>query len=87
MESTGEKNRIQVSQATADLLVASGKGQWIEPREGLVSAKGKGSMQTYWVKFSSGSTSVSDQNVEMAKPVEMSGTESRSDREEAPQSN
>lgn len=50
MESTGEKNMIQVSQDTADLLNASGKGHWLKPREGPVSAKGKGAIRTYWLQ-------------------------------------
>jgi len=49
MESTGVRNRIQVSQATADLLILNGKQHWIQPREGLVAAKGKGEVQTYWI--------------------------------------
>jgi Adenylate and Guanylate cyclase catalytic domain len=49
MESTGEKDRIQLSKATADLLVAAGKSSWIKPREDLVHAKGKGFVQTYWL--------------------------------------
>jgi class 3 adenylate cyclase len=50
MESTGEGGKIQVSQATADLLLADGKGKWLEKRKDLVAAKGKGEMQTYWVE-------------------------------------
>jgi len=50
MESNGEKNRIHVSAATADLLVAAGKGLWVKKRTDLVEAKGKGKMQTYWVE-------------------------------------
>ena len=50
MESTGEVNRIQVTQATADLLVKAGKQHWVTPREDLVTPKGKGSMQTYWAE-------------------------------------
>lgn len=49
MESTGKKNFIQVSQSTADQLIEAGKESWITPREDLVSAKGKGQIQTYWV--------------------------------------
>lgn len=49
MESTGQRGKIQVSQETADLLVAAGKMSWITPREDRVIAKGKGEMQTYWV--------------------------------------
>jgi class 3 adenylate cyclase len=49
MEATGKKNFIQVSQSTADQLIQAGKESWITPREELVSAKGKGQIQTYWV--------------------------------------
>lgn len=49
MESTGLSNRIQVSQKTADLLVAAGKERYLMPRSDTVLAKGKGAMQTYWI--------------------------------------
>jgi hypothetical protein len=42
MESTGLPNRIQISQATANLLIDASKGHWVKPREELVIAKGKG---------------------------------------------
>jgi hypothetical protein len=50
MESTGIKSRIQASQATATLLIDGGMGHWVEPRDELVMAKGKGTMQTYWIE-------------------------------------
>eukprot|EP00934_Nitzschia_sp_Nitz4_P009170 Nitzschia sp. Nitz4//scaffold37_size175936//139425//149009//NITZ4_002062-RA/size175936-snap-gene-0.260-mRNA-1//-1//CDS//3329549836//9160//frame0 len=49
MESTGNRNRIQASQSTADLLVVAGKQAWIRAREELIDVKGKGRVQTYWV--------------------------------------
>lgn len=49
MESTGKPKRIQVSRATAELLMDAGKDNWVQPREDLVNAKGKGMVQTYWV--------------------------------------
>jgi class 3 adenylate cyclase len=49
MESTGLRDKIQVSQDTHDLLLAAGKSKWLTPREEKVVAKGKGEMQTYWV--------------------------------------
>mmetsp|Transcript_18031 Transcript_18031/g.27936 ORF Transcript_18031/g.27936 Transcript_18031/m.27936 type:complete len:1210 (-) Transcript_18031:105-3734(-) len=49
MESTGIKGRIQVSQATADILSKVGKAHWLTPREDTVEAKGKGVMKTYWM--------------------------------------
>eukprot|EP00934_Nitzschia_sp_Nitz4_P005403 Nitzschia sp. Nitz4//scaffold296_size27349//382//4345//NITZ4_008196-RA/size27349-snap-gene-0.39-mRNA-1//1//CDS//3329546261//5393//frame0 len=50
MESSGEPGRIQISPETAEILKATNKGHWIEARKDLVNAKGKGMMQTYWVK-------------------------------------
>ena len=49
MESTSVAGRIQISQATADLLEKGRKGNWFSPREDKVLAKGKGHMQTYWL--------------------------------------
>jgi len=49
MESTGVRGRIQISQETADLVMAAGKAHWLKPREEAVVAKGKGSLKTYWL--------------------------------------
>ena len=49
METTGQKNKIHTSKATADLLIAAGKEDWITQREDLVNAKGLGQVQTFWV--------------------------------------
>jgi class 3 adenylate cyclase len=49
MKSTGLPNRIQVSQETADRLVAAGKGEWLKARSAKVLAKGKGELQTYFL--------------------------------------
>jgi class 3 adenylate cyclase len=49
MESTGLKNKIQISQETADLLCAAGKRDWIAPRGDRVFAKGKGELSTFWL--------------------------------------
>eukprot|EP00980_Cylindrotheca_fusiformis_P008664 scaffold1849_cov115-Cylindrotheca_fusiformis.AAC.2 len=53
MESSGEASRIQISQATADLLTEAGLARWIIPRSAKMFVKGKGEMQTYWVRKSS----------------------------------
>jgi class 3 adenylate cyclase len=45
VESNGMKNRVQVSQSTADLLISGGKQHWLTPRENKIDAKGKGAMQ------------------------------------------
>jgi class 3 adenylate cyclase len=59
MESTGQRNRIQCSQSTADQLIVAGKQSWITPREGMIIAKGKGEMQTYWIGLSSAKSTAS----------------------------
>jgi hypothetical protein len=53
MESNGQRDRIQCSQSTADILTEAGKGHWLKKRDEMVHAKGKGNMQTYWVEVSS----------------------------------
>eukprot|EP00980_Cylindrotheca_fusiformis_P020133 scaffold7193_cov140-Cylindrotheca_fusiformis.AAC.1 len=50
MESTSARSRIQVSQDTAECLQASGHSTWIAPRQNKILVKGKGEMQTYWLK-------------------------------------
>ena len=53
MESAGTSNRIHISQETADALTELGKGNWLRPRADLVTIKGKGDLQTYWVHVES----------------------------------
>eukprot|EP00980_Cylindrotheca_fusiformis_P005057 scaffold1072_cov124-Cylindrotheca_fusiformis.AAC.3 len=50
MESSGERDRIQVTQVTADLLKKAGFAKWLTPRSTKIYVKGKGEMQTYWVR-------------------------------------
>jgi hypothetical protein len=50
-------NRIHVSTTTMELLSAAGKGHWARPREDIVSAKGKGKLQTYWLQVQSDNNS------------------------------
>uniref|UniRef100_A0A7S3DMI4 Guanylate cyclase domain-containing protein n=1 Tax=Entomoneis paludosa TaxID=265537 RepID=A0A7S3DMI4_9STRA len=49
MESTGMRDRIHISQETADLIIAASKSHWVVPREDVVVAKGKGEMRTFWL--------------------------------------
>jgi len=51
MEHNGVRDMIQCSQDTADLLVAAGKESWVVPRTEKIHAKGKGSMQTYFLNL------------------------------------
>ena len=50
METTGERNRIQLSEQTAHILIAHGRGSWLQPREDKVEAKGKGTLSTFWLQ-------------------------------------
>lgn len=59
MESTSIKNMIQISADTAKLLQESGKGHTLIAREGLVKAKGKGYMRSYWLRPKTSPSSVS----------------------------
>ena len=49
MESTGSREKIQLSEATAELLRSSGNADWIKPRDHGVVAKGKGALSTFWL--------------------------------------
>lgn len=49
MESHSIPGKVQISQSTADLLLKAGKVSWIQAREGLINAKGKGELKTYWL--------------------------------------
>jgi 3'5'-cyclic nucleotide phosphodiesterase/Adenylate and Guanylate cyclase catalytic domain len=51
--STGVPNKIQLSEATANLLRVAGKSNWLVSRKDKVCAKGKGVMNTYWLTRSS----------------------------------
>jgi len=50
MESSGLPGRIQLSPETADLLKEAGLSKWVVPRSQKILVKGKGEMQTYWIR-------------------------------------
>jgi class 3 adenylate cyclase len=56
MESNGKPDKIHVSQELANQLNEMGKGHWVTPRDSLVQAKGKGTIQTNWVEPTSRAT-------------------------------
>ncbi|CAB9513648.1 Receptor-type guanylate cyclase gcy [Seminavis robusta] len=59
MESNGQRNRIHASQETADILIGMGKEHWLDAREEFVHCKGKGDLQTYFIKESGAGSVVS----------------------------
>lgn len=60
MESNGQKHCIHASEETANYLIAMGKGHFVIPREDKIHAKGKGELQTYWLKPVSGGSRTGD---------------------------
>ncbi|CAJ1963436.1 unnamed protein product [Cylindrotheca closterium] len=50
MESSGLPGRIQLTKETADLLNEGGLSAWVVPRSQKILVKGKGEMQTYWIR-------------------------------------
>jgi class 3 adenylate cyclase len=50
IEGTGMRDRVHLSGDTAQLLIDAGKDNWVRKRAELVSSKGKGVMQTYWLQ-------------------------------------
>ena len=68
MESTGMPGRVQCSETTRDLLVQAGKSHWLTKREDSVQAKGKGTLQTFWVAPKSNSSSATGSSI--MDPVE-----------------
>ncbi|KAL7557527.1 hypothetical protein ACA910_019309 [Epithemia clementina (nom. ined.)] len=56
IESTGSRNRVHLSKETADLLLASGKKHWLKARDDVISAEGKGRIQTFWLEMKDDAT-------------------------------
>lgn len=57
MESTGQRNKIQISPDTADILIKNGRSDWLVKRHEQVLVKGKGMMTTYWLLLKTSSQS------------------------------
>lgn len=51
LESTSATGRIHLSEETARLLERMGKAGWLQKREDKVAAKGKGTLNTYWLNL------------------------------------
>ena len=49
MEGTGEPGQIHITRQTAELIISHGRRAWIKKRSDNVHAKGKGTLQTYWL--------------------------------------
>jgi class 3 adenylate cyclase len=60
IEATGAKNHIHLSEQTAALIAQAGRESWLLKREDLVSAKGKGMLQTFWLDLTASRTRVAE---------------------------
>jgi class 3 adenylate cyclase len=69
MESNGSPHKVHISSETYEYLKQSGKAHWAIPREELVHAKGKGSVQTYWIRSMSGGSSAASSSEDMNGPA------------------
>ena len=83
MESTSIKNMIQVTADTAALLREKGKGHTLIPREGLVKAKGKGYMQTFWLRPQTSPSTTSSYSLDVPCQHEADHIHSRALHDEA----
>ena len=45
IESNGARDKIHLSEETANLLIEAGKRNWVIPREDKILAKGKGAVR------------------------------------------
>ena len=71
MESTGSRNRIQISESTYQLLLAAGKHHWVKPRSDAVEAKGKGILRTFWCETKTkGSSSATGSSISGAESMD-----------------
>ncbi|KAL3914585.1 MAG: hypothetical protein SGILL_006046, partial [Bacillariaceae sp.] len=91
MESNGVQGRIQLSNDTAQLLIAAEKEHWLKEREDKVAAKGKGELQTFFLQIdgprskpgssagsvTSNSSGFSDDNLLMPDPTEVQARRNR----------
>ena len=82
MESNGVKGRIHCSQSTADELIMAGKKSWITAREGTITAKGKGEMQTYFISKTDPRTDKSRRGSTRGSSADFSSHHSTSEEEE-----
>lgn len=80
MESTGARNKIQISSTTAEILQQTGHQQWVKPREDGVHAKGKGVLSTFWLNFSGNGSNSDTSSVVDNKPIDVKASNKAQDR-------
>ena len=51
IETTGKRDKIHVSYECAQMLFKHGKQHWLTARDDKVTAKGKGELNTYWLRI------------------------------------
>ena len=83
MEKNGERNKIHISEETANLLRKGGKSHWLQARQSKVHVRSRGALQTYFVlpKSSDASStgSSSDAGSEERDPADQLLTSGKTD--------
>jgi hypothetical protein len=64
IESSGRRGCIHASKETAEELKKHGKEGWLEKRQDIVTVKGKGTLETYWLNV----TNVRQASIASAAP-------------------
>lgn len=78
MENTGQRDKIQISAETAELITAAGKGHWIFQRVDDVAERG--GIQTFWVEPQSSAQEAKHNNAIPTRVVARVGVTDSSDR-------
>lgn len=78
MENTGQRDKIQISSETAELITAAGKGHWIFQRVDDVAERG--GIQTFWVEPQSSAQEAKHNNAIPTRVVARVGVTDSSDR-------
>ena len=89
MESTGLPGKIHLSADTAELIIRDGKSQWLTKRDSMITAKGKGKLQTYWAeparRVSFTDTQLRDSLARSSKGSSLFDLSEKTDEEESPE--
>jgi len=78
MENSGQRDKIQISSETADLITAAGKGHWIFQRVDDVAERG--GIQTFWVEPQTSAQEAKHNNAIPTRVVARAGPTDSSDR-------
>lgn len=73
----GERGRCQVSEETAQAIIAAGKNRWLKKRDESIVVFGHGKMQTYWLLPSRSQHSSNDGGADFSEAESVSNFSDR----------